>query len=537
MMVTNTTGSFQQNEKRKMRSVKLNSSVGPLFSSSSSSVRLLLLLTLGMLCCYSLLSIWRTTTLPSSSSSTTLLLVPSSTTDDTTKRRANQDEDYISSSSSPDLIRTHDNILKHSTAQHNTNENMKLSSMTRQVCLNTRHLFESAESIEAAYKSLEEFHNGGGNLKVIESYLNDNMDETLRLLNITFTPVGSDKPLPPGESISKVINKLLIQNDKRKRRGYDQRHMPGLYQPLYNKALRGRRNRRMSFDVIEPTSYFSRWKHGLGPIPNLCKYLDVIRPIGGKKEQSFEEKFMCSILHNNERKDNNSTSTSHQIKNATIDSVVLARSMMNAEVNLEASEGTTLEQGKEEEEDKKKTASSLSCQMISIGSNGEWGFENSVIASTDCVVHTFDCTVLRPSKPVTDSIHFYPYCISAEHNKIGHQEFITYSQIVEKANLPQPPVLLKIDVEGFEYDVFTQMLKEAQEKNLKHLLPQQISVELHYSTRMYDLPWHMRFRQAGEIALFAGLMYRQGGYVIVHVKYIRGCDSCAEVLFVRVFCD
>lgn len=109
--------------------------------------------------------------------------------------------------------------------------------------------------------------------------------------------------------------------------------------------------------------------------------------------------------------------------------------------------------------------------------------------------------------------------------------------MVEKASLSRPPSLLKMDVEGFEFDVFTQMLKEAQEKNLKHLLPQQISVELHYGTRMYDLPWHMRLRQAGEIALFAGMMYRQGGYVLVHVKYISGCDPCAEVLFVGVFCD
>jgi hypothetical protein len=374
----------------------------------------------------------------------------------------------------------------------------------RPVCPNTRHLLLSSdetggdETIQAAYKDLEEFHNAGGNLKVIEKYLNQNIDETLRLLNVTFTPQGSNRPLPLRASISQTVQKLLIQNDRNKRRGYDQREMPGLFVPVDHKALRGRRKGRKHFDVIEPTASFSRWKHGLGPIPNLCKHLNVIKPVGETKDQVFEEKFMC---HSTPFDKNNTENNNDKKKDDSTNPV------------------------------------SSSCEMISIGSNGEWGFENNVVASMDCIVHTFDCTVLNPSKPSTDSIHFYPYCIAAEYNKIGQQEFITYSQMVEKASLSRPPSLLKMDVEGFEFDVFTQMLKDAQEKNLKHLLPQQISVELHYGTRMYDLPWHMRLRQAGEIALFAGMMYRQGGYVLVHVKYIRGCDPCAEVLFVRVFCD
>lgn len=81
---------------------------------------------------------------------------------------------------------------------------------------------------------------------------------------------------------------------------------------------------------------------------------------------------------------------------------------------------------------------------------------------------------------------------------------------------------------------FTQMLND---EDAAYLLPVQISVELHYASRMYDLEWMLRTRQAGEVTMFNGMMYNLGGYVPVHTKYMRGCDACVEVLYIRVFCD
>jgi hypothetical protein len=70
------------------------------------------------------------------------------------------------------------------------------------------------------------------------------------------------------------------------------------------------------------------------------------------------------------------------------------------------------------------------------------------------------------------------------------------------------------------------------------MLPMQISVELHYATRMYDVPWMMRSFTTSEIAMFVGMMYRRGGYVLVNHEPIGpGCWACAEVLFVKLFCD
>lgn len=369
------------------------------------------------------------------------------------------------------------------------------------ICPSTRHLFpDDPTFLETSHKELELFHNTGGNLKTIETYLNDNIDETLKLLGVKFTAYGADKPLPPHKSIREEMQRLLVEDDKEKRGGYTQRYGQGRFTPKLG-VLRGseKKWKNVRFDVTEPVQDFLRWKKALGPLPRLCKQLDTIKP-SGKKKQSFEEKFMCSLgsLANN---------------------------------NSDSSTIVTSGGHKEQADDNK-------CDLISIGSNGEWGFEETIVATTICKTHTFDCTTQEnPRKPNIDSIHYYPFCITNEYKKIDEREYLTYSQILEKAGLESPPTLLKMDVEGFEFDVLSQMLQDAEARNTKHLLPLQISIELHYITRMYDLPWHMRQRQAGEIAMFSSMMFNKGGYVITHAKFMEGCDSCAEVLFVRTFCD
>lgn len=140
---------------------------------------------------------------------------------------------------------------------------------------------------------------------------------------------------------------------------------------------------------------------------------------------------------------------------------------------------------------------------------------------------------MQKTKPKT--VHIYPYCVSHEDKEIDGRQYLTYGSIAKKMNLTQAPDMFKIDVEGFEYDFFSQMLND---ESVARLLPNQISVELHYATRMYDLEWMVRQRQAGEITMFNGMMYNAGGYIPVVKKHIGpGCDSCLEVLYVRLFCD
>lgn len=360
------------------------------------------------------------------------------------------------------------------------------SKIKRPICPSTHHLFrvdDDMASLTSAYLEAENFHNGGGNMKTIDMYLNAQMDKTFVMLDIKFKPKGSDEFLSKAESTTDKLLELYKANDIHKRGGYDQRQPPGLFKTsntdYYNEKERER------LDVIEP-HHTDRWLAGLGPKFEVCKRVDKI----GKAKKSYEDKFMCSF---------------EELRNNVSDA------------------------GKGEKEQ---------CGIISIGSNGQWGFEESIAKMTNCTTHTFDCTVKNPRKPNIDSIHFYPYCVSATNMKVDDREFMTYSKIIEQTGMTKPPTLFKMDVEGFEFDVMAQMLDEAVTSGTAHLLPSQISVELHYATRMFDVHWKERFLQASEIAMFMGMMYRRGGYVPVNVELIGpGCYSCAEVLFVRLFCD
>lgn len=62
----------------------------------------------------------------------------------------------------------------------------------------------------------------------------------------------------------------------------------------------------------------------------------------------------------------------------------------------------------------------------------------------------------------------------------------------------------------------------------KHLLPEQIAMELHY------WPSSRVCHSAAEVAAFVENLVWKGGYVLVHRHDNPFCDSCTEILLVRV---
>eukprot|EP00980_Cylindrotheca_fusiformis_P003729 scaffold825_cov147-Cylindrotheca_fusiformis.AAC.4 len=354
----------------------------------------------------------------------------------------------------------------------------------RYICPSAESILQqNASIIRDAYKAAEAYHNGGGNFKAIENYLNSYMDITLKKMDFEFFPDPELETDSKSESVVKTVIDLQRKKDTTGRGGYNQRFLPG----YFRKKTGGKRIPDLRIDVIEPPKKRVRWEVGLGPIANtVCKSMDRIRSSQGK---SYDDKFMCSYREMTENADS-------------------------------------------------KVAKKSSCSMISIGSNGQWGFEEKVVRATDCKTHTFDCTVSNPRKPRNANIHFYPHCIANENKQIDGRNYTTYSKMMELAGLTEAPSLFKMDVEGFEFDVLAQMLEEAMESDSMETLPVQISVELHYATRMYDIPWRMRRLTAAEISSFMGMMYNRGGYLPVHYEAMDpGCYACAEMLFVRVFCD
>ena len=85
---------------------------------------------------------------------------------------------------------------------------------------------------------------------------------------------------------------------------------------------------------------------------------------------------------------------------------------------------------------------------------------------------------------------------------IDCRQHAKYSEIIQITNATKLPNLFQMDVEGFEYFVLRQMLDEARMSGSTEMLPMQISVEFHYATRMFDVPWRLRSVTAAEIAMF-----------------------------------
>ena len=299
------------------------------------------------------------------------------------------------------------------------------------------------------------------------------MSSTLQSLNVQFTPNGQEKPT--GDAIHYLQD--YYKKNTVARGGYGQ-PLPGALSStshensIIKKALFENR----WINVIEPPR-LDRFTAGTGPVEPGCSHKVSF------SEGTYEEKNLCIVTKDYEQ--------THS---------------------------------KEELEE---------CNILSIGSNDQWGFEAEVMQKLPgCVTHTFDCTLkdMTPrKKPKNDNIKFYPYCIGSNDAQPPH---LPYDQIWNATQTTTPPKLLKMDVEGFEYDVINAMLSSDQS-----IWPEQIMMEVHWATRMVDAPWMPRTRTAAEIALFFGELFNHGGYVVVGSKtFPRGCQACMEVLLVRVVC-
>jgi hypothetical protein len=197
------------------------------------------------------------------------------------------------------------------------------------------------------------------------------------------------------------------------------------------------------------------------------------------------------------------------------------------------------------------------CHIFSIGSNDEWGFEKEVIKhSPHCETHTFDCTMEPLKKPRRKNIHFYKLCLLGDDDdpkKLKQPAsspttttsslpklpsppslFGSYFELWNATGIPHAPRILKLDIEGFEYDVLVSILRTTP----SHTWPEQIIMEVHWASRMVDLSWMLRARQAAEMSLFFAVMFNVGGYMPVFREFFPvGCPSCMEVLMVRVICN
>lgn len=173
--------------------------------------------------------------------------------------------------------------------------------------------------------------------------------------------------------------------------------------------------------------------------------------------------------------------------------------------------------------------------LISIGSKDAWSFE------LDAVLHhgfgrvlSFDCTLPHgtPQKlpdSIRDHVEFYNICIAGSNYKdASGRQFVDWQTLLQLGGLRRAPPLVKIDAEGYEFEMMRSLLAAPPQ-----MQPEQLIIEVHAFT-MHD---PKRFRTAGEVlAYFQAAVFR-GSYILInrehkwHRKW--GCTYCAEVTMLK----
>lgn len=165
------------------------------------------------------------------------------------------------------------------------------------------------------------------------------------------------------------------------------------------------------------------------------------------------------------------------------------------------------------------------CVVFSVGSNNQWTFEETVVAKTPCVIHTFDCTVAYPNPPtsVKDRVTFHKLCVGGKDGP--RKDMVTYRGLVEAAG-GKGPSYLKFDAEGFEYETFAAFFQDAKSSEM----PQQIALEVHFQSAFFDL-------DEKALLAFSNMLFIKGGYVIVHRRDNVDAYTASELLFAKVSCS
>jgi hypothetical protein len=185
---------------------------------------------------------------------------------------------------------------------------------------------------------------------------------------------------------------------------------------------------------------------------------------------------------------------------------------------------------------KKLMPSMSDCIIVSLGSANRWDFELSVFQDLPlCRIETFDCTISKKTKPpakISSRTTFHNVCIGSHDNVTSTgQVFMSWPSILQLIKAKEAPLYLKMDIDGYEYDVLRSIIDDGA------LMPTQIALELHYRTQMSLLPWHLRRKGTAELATFMEYLHRYGGYFLIDRHDNRFCSHCTEILISRLPCS
>jgi len=173
------------------------------------------------------------------------------------------------------------------------------------------------------------------------------------------------------------------------------------------------------------------------------------------------------------------------------------------------------------------------CVVYSVGGNNQWEFELAMLKNTPCDIHTFDCTgnQSRFNVPPSSRLFFHYECLGS----LPKENFFTLDQLSAKYGHKQID-LFKMDIEGYEFDVFDSLLSSAGLMSA----PMQILVEVHYRSQMgfpganvngVEVDWKHEFD------LFNLSSYLlKAGYIVANRDDNIYCKHCTELTLLRLLC-
>ncbi len=121
------------------------------------------------------------------------------------------------------------------------------------------------------------------------------------------------------------------------------------------------------------------------------------------------------------------------------------------------------------------------CVIYSLGSNGNFEFEQAMLAATPCEIFTFDCTVEAARVPaLPPRIHFHALCVGDSEE--ASSQYRSLFSLMQQFGHSQVDVL-KVDVEGWEFRLVEGVFRAVVQRSSSGAappLPMQILMEQHY---------------------------------------------------------
>lgn len=122
----------------------------------------------------------------------------------------------------------------------------------------------------------------------------------------------------------------------------------------------------------------------------------------------------------------------------------------------------------------------FACLILSLGCNGQWNFERLAAKHTPCDIHTFDCTgSWQVPESLRSRVSIHKLCLGLPTMIASSpQKFTNYDGLLNLTGR-RTPVIMKADIEGFEYNLLAEIVSSTRGPAGASSLPRQLGIELH----------------------------------------------------------